>query len=302
MILLVLLSLLVGGTLIFGRRFLGDVWRLLSHGAPRVLDEVVANGLFQIFGGAIAVAVGLPIVGGLVGLFLAHRHYVLWIFPTGPDVGRVVIFFSFLLSFIILWGIWRLADIFARVLEFFDPDRNIENMRTGIRRWSLTGLSVELLIAGALLTIGVFAPMGAIGVVLLGVLLYWVASEALGRETRLLLRAAVAFAILFVLYGGIASVPPSWWLALTGKDLSPIVRFHSAVDNIDVDEAEHSRFQRERELCSEEIQRLENFLGAAGAPDVGNFSARLEEVRRYSRELETVKRACSERTRVMDLR
>lgn len=257
----ILAFILVGGGL-FGANFLQNSWTVASDEVKRA----IASRIFTILLIALGLAFLLPALGGVWGwMFSGYREVV---GVPGVNLGRGVIFVSFLLSALILGAVALLARSIADVLHFLFPLRVFEEIRDGIWYTAVGGIMWLFLIGVWLAIIGVYASVEAIAFAVMVGVLYWALTEYYGLPTRWVVPAGMATIVGVILWVGFSAIPGSFWLGLGLPNLRPTANFWGGVENVALDAAEKARWGNIRAFCSRGFTELETQMAGASMPEL----------------------------------
>lgn len=276
--LIILLVVLAGMEAYFGHAYTVALLQVARDEAIIALDRITANRYFLLLRNALLLSIAAPLIFGPLALILVR----VW----GISAGRICIVLGFLLAGILLLAIRNVVDILARAIIVIFPSRNLETMRQGIVGYLSLTAAWQVFVGYLLFTFGIYGSLFAITGGLFAFVGYMLVSQAYHIPTTIFPRLALLVFIVGMGFHVLQWVPGSVWLATVGEDLRPKLNFHSGLGFYAAEAAEQARWERERELCTEEIRDIEERFERIGRR---GFQA-------LSNELEQKKRECASRT------
>lgn len=244
----------VVGGMLFGVPFLEMIRTFFTHGLPRVWHEVVEpSACYRGIRSGTWFAIVLPIIGIVLGLGVARLHI---------GAGQILIYGTFVLSYIILGVLLFLADAAAAVIIAVLPETErteiaLHETRIGFKKYVQTILAFELFAALSFVVLGVYGAIFVVAAVVLGLAAYYQVSAAYDIPVTwapgFMMGTSITAIVVMVILVALSLLPITRpYLMRVGVD--PVMFLNNGViSSGNMNDAEKDSRKKEREICDAEI-------------------------------------------------
>ncbi|MEK7099466.1 MAG: hypothetical protein AAB916_03020 [Patescibacteria group bacterium] len=294
---------LLGGWLMYGRPFLAVLGNHITNGVPQVWRAAMANRYSLAARRGISFALVFTIIGIVLGLWSARNN---------TEAGQIIIYVSFVVSFLIVKVIASLISVFASALVKLLPvgeqtEEAMQDIRAGLKKRVDVALAFHIFTALSFVTLGVFVPIGIDAIVVLAIIAYYQVSDAYDVPVTwapsFMMGVSITEAIVLVILSGL-SVLPMTRPYVNAVGIDPLRFVHrGVVDASGFEAAQADRRAKLKQICGAEIGALQKSINAIDPTkeetdvktgiksQVVDPKAR-ENYTRYTRELEEKKKSC----------
>lgn len=247
----------IAGGMLFGAPFLRMIQTFITQGLPRVWHDVIEPSVwYRGFRSGTWFAVVLPIIGLILGLGFARIHI---------GTGQMIIYVSFVLSYIVLGILLFLADTAAAVIIAVLPETErteiaLRETKDGFKKYIQTILAFELFAALSFVVLGVYAAMFVVAAVVLGIAAYYQVSAAYDIPVTwapsFMMGTSITAVVVMVALVGLSVLPITRPYMLRAG-INPVSFLHGGViSEGKVGAAEKASRKKEREICDAEIAAI----------------------------------------------
>lgn len=250
------MTVVVGGAL-FGAPFLRMIRTFITQGVPTAWhDHVETLPFYWAFRSGTWFAIVLPIIGLVLGLGVARLDIA---------VGQILIYVSFVLSYIILGVLLFLADTFAAIAIAVVPETErtetaLHEARIGFKKYVKTIFAFELFAALSFVVLGVYGAMLVVGAVVLALAAYYQTSDAYDIPVTwapgFMMGTSITAIIVMVILVALSLLPITRpYMMQVG--INPVSFLHGGVvSEGKIGAAEKTSRKKEREICDAEIATI----------------------------------------------